>query len=140
MISTVKREQQAAVRDSGAAERLVGWCVWKGCRTQACVLHRPVVLLPAPLGALLPAQGSLLLRPQLPGADQPRRPPAASAALPPRRDPGAAASSAALHHPGPVSSSSTLPSCNIPTPSVPLGHIPVDIKPLFITTWWSSSW
>lgn len=106
----------------------------EGCRTQGCVLHRPVVLLPAPLGALLPAQGSLLLRPQLPGADQPRRPPAAPAALPPRRDPGAAASSAALHHPGPVSSS------NISTSVVPLGHIRVAINPPFITTRWSSSW
>lgn len=95
------------------------------------MLHRSVVLLPAPLRALLPAQGSLLLRPQLPGADQPRRAPAASAALPPRRNQGAAASAAALHHPGPVSSSSTDPSSNLSRSLVPLGHFHVDINPFY---------
>lgn len=130
VISTVKRDQQAAVKDSGAAGTRVGWSVLARLQdSQVCLLHRPVVLLPAPLGALLPAQGSLLLRPQLPGADQPRRPPAASAALPQGRNQGAPARSAALHHPGPVSPSSTDPPSNISRSLVPLGHIHVDIKP-----------
>lgn len=62
-----------------------------------------MVLLAAPLGAVLPAAGSLLLGPKLPGADEQRRPPTAPPALPPRRNPGAAAGPAALHHPGAVS-------------------------------------
>lgn len=95
--------------------------------SRVCLLRRSLVLLPAPLGAPLPAQDPLLLRPQLPGADQPRRPPAASAALPPGGDQGAAAGAAALHHPGPVSSSST----DLSTPSVPLGHGHLGIKPRF---------
>lgn len=68
-----------------------------------CSSCRPVVLLAAPLRAVLSAEGSLLFGSELPGADKPRGPPAAAPALPQRRNQGVAAGPAALHHPGPVS-------------------------------------
>lgn len=73
-----------------------------------------MVLLSAPLRALLSAEGSLLFGPELPGADESRRPPAASPALPQRRNQGAAVGPAALHLPGPVS---------IFVPSLPLSAL-----------------
>lgn len=100
-----------AAADSGAAEASAGRSLLTAL-TDLCLLRRSVVLLPAPLRTLLPAQGSVLLRPEPPGADQPGGPSAASAALPQRRNPGAAASPAALHHPGPVSPSSSAPSAS----------------------------
>lgn len=68
-----------------------------------CSSCRPVVLLAAPLRAVLSAEGPLLFGSELPCADESRGPPAASPALPQRRNQGAAAGPAALHHPGPVS-------------------------------------